>query len=141
MSKATQDAQVALGNAHQGKAGGQTIAALTYNLARAVAREEIERAQQQPAKARQQPAKSGVRVRVTEKAVEAVVPEIGTTYGSERYDTASRAVHAAAPHMQVMVDREMLEEALSVWDQQGIRTVDDFAGHLGLTITEGDTDD
>ena len=78
---------------------------------------------------------AGVRVRVTEEAVYAA-EEANTAHSTFRDD-----LEAAAPHMEVTVDREMLEEALSVWDQQGIRTVDDFAGYLGLTITEGDTDD
>ena len=39
------------------------------------------------------------------------------------------------------VSRELLEEALSVWEQQGIRTLDDFAAHVGIEITPTEEDD
>ena len=124
-----------------------TVALRIEDLARAVAREEIERDKQEPARARQEPARQGVRVRVTEEAVEAVMPEIGTSYDSERYDVASRAVHAAAPHMEVMVDRSVrdriateIEEADEAGESYRHLADDILTDILGITITDGDSD-
>ena len=131
---------------------GAQVALCAENLARAVAREEIERATggaivlEETApwpRPSPEPAKpAGVRVRVTEEAVEAVMPEIGTSYDSERYDVASRAVHAAAPHMEVTVDREFLRSRLERWAGRVVTDSDaeTFATMLGLTLTDGDND-
>ena len=114
---------------------------------RAVAREEIERAAHETPEVSDKPrsgaqVSAGVRVRVTEEAVEAVMPEIGTSYDSERYDVASRAVHAAAPHMEVTISEHDLWLALSVTLSESIPHEDvvEFARDLGLTLTDGGSD-
>ena len=107
-------------------------------LYRAVAREEIERAQQQPARARQEPAKpAGVRVRVTEEAVYAA-EEANTVHSTFRDD-----LEAAAPHMEVTISEHNLWLALSVTVCESVPREDvvKFARDLGLTLIEGDTDD
>ena len=103
---------------------------------RTVAREEIERTQQQPAKVRQEPAKpAGVRVRVTEEAVYAA-EEANTVHSTFRDD-----LEAAAPHMEVTVHPEALFEVLA--DQFGVivsqRHVAGVASGLGLTLSGGDS--
>ena len=79
---------------------------------------------------------TGVRVRVTEEALDAMRDKWPATTGFRQL------LKAAAPHMEVMVDLGELWGVLA--DEFGVvvmkRHVKGVARHLGLTLTEGDSD-
>ena len=111
------------------------------DLARAVAREEVERAAHETPEVIDKPrsdaqVSAGVRVRVTEEAVYAA-EEANTVHSTFRDD-----LEAAAPHMEVTVDREFLRSRLERWTKKMVfhSEAEAFAKILGITITDGDTD-
>ena len=73
---------------------------------------------------------------MAEEAVEAMCDEWSPTKGFRQL------LNAAAPHMEVMVDLEELWGVLA--DEFGVvvmkRHVKGVARHLGLTLTDGDSD-
>ena len=105
----------------------------------AVAREEVGRAAHDTPEVSDKPrsgarVSTGVRVRVTEEAASAC----RDAFWGNMECTAS-GLKAAAPHMEVMVDLETLDDALLAWSR-GRTNMQGFARRLGLTLTDGDSD-